>query len=716
MAGLLLKLLTVVGALAVFMLAGCPTYVDVTPPDVDRKENPVAVQAESLEGVPHEPVVSPQSSSVREDVKDGDENPISSIPNESQPQPPNINPPMQVKSEDNIILSDGVVTATETVDEAVGPVESMVQPSEPSVTRDNSLRVTMDGNSTGLLSNTLRTAGEDALPTVLDPIAAAPMPESGKDPETSGDDSKQDAAIKLPGAGVPEHEPRAFPAIPLIPAIPIASPVQPTKDRHTRGEVTQDKIDEMRRRNGPIFVDWPVPKFTLLFSGELDGYIEPCGCAGLDNMKGGLTRRHSLIRQLDANGWSVVPLDLGGQIKRFGPQAEIKFRHIIEAFITLGYKAVGMGPRDLRLDVLSLAAELDSKTPFVSANVALLDFDSGFTHRFQVIDVNGKRIGVTSILGDEYLAGLKNSDVIQTTDASAALAEVIPEMQTAGCEVFILLSHADPRQSLAMAKRFPVFDFVVTAGGADEPPSKPTVIQGTKTKLIEVGRKGMYVTVVGVFDDRQTPIRYQRVPLDARFKNSPDMHTMMENYQKDLKALGLEGLEVKQIPRGDGNRFVGSEACADCHSEAWEVFENTPHAHAFQTLVDLKPARPFDPECISCHVVGWEPSKFFPYVSGYLNRDKTPKLLNVGCENCHGPGANHVAAEESKEQVPADKLERLRAALKMEIVENEGNKTSKGQNSNGVTVRTCLMCHDIDNSPDFDFQKYWPETEHHGKE
>src|SRR5688572_29071619 len=101
--------------------------------------------------------------------------------------------------------------------------------------------------------------------------------------------------------------------------------------------------------NEPIFVDWPQPEVAILFSGEQDGYLEPCGCAGLHNQKGGLSRRHSLIKQLREKGWSVVPFDLGGQIKRIGPQEEIKFRHALESLITLGYEAVALGPRDLRV-------------------------------------------------------------------------------------------------------------------------------------------------------------------------------------------------------------------------------------------------------------------------------------------------------------------------------------------------------------------------------
>ena len=96
--------------------------------------------------------------------------------------------------------------------------------------------------------------------------------------------------------------------------------------------------------NGEIFVGWPKPDVALLFSGEHDGYLEPCGCAGLQNQKGGLKRRHTLIKELAAKGWPVVPLDLGGLTKRYGIQAELKFDHTLKALGELGYQAVGSRP------------------------------------------------------------------------------------------------------------------------------------------------------------------------------------------------------------------------------------------------------------------------------------------------------------------------------------------------------------------------------------
>ena len=56
----------------------------------------------------------------------------------------------------------------------------------------------------------------------------------------------------------------------------------------------------------------------------------------------------------------------------------------------------------------------------------------------------------------------------------------------------------------------------------------------------------------------------------------------------------------------------------------------------------------------------------------------------------------------------------LREALHLEIQENEGNMPGQVMNSDTKAVNNCLGCHDLDNSPDFDFQKYWPEVAHEG--
>src|SRR6266404_2789837 len=124
--------------------------------------------------------------------------------------------------------------------------------------------------------------------------------------------------------------------------------------------------------NGEIFVDWPKPDVALVFSGEQNGYLEPCGCAGLENQKGGLKRRFTFLKQLREKGWNMVAMDLGGQETRTGVQAELKVDFTYRALMKMGYAAVGIGPGELKIDLLQIVINLDQTTnPLVSANVAI---------------------------------------------------------------------------------------------------------------------------------------------------------------------------------------------------------------------------------------------------------------------------------------------------------------------------------------------------------
>ena len=75
------------------------------------------------------------------------------------------------------------------------------------------------------------------------------------------------------------------------------------------------------KENGEYFVGWEKPQVAIVFTGLTNGYIEPCGCAGMDRMKGGLSRRRTFLRDLrDTRGWDVVAIDAGQTTVGFGVQ------------------------------------------------------------------------------------------------------------------------------------------------------------------------------------------------------------------------------------------------------------------------------------------------------------------------------------------------------------------------------------------------------------
>ncbi|MGB1709183.1 MAG: cytochrome C554, partial [Rubripirellula sp.] len=151
---------------------------------------------------------------------------------------------------------------------------------------------------------------------------------------------------------------------------------------------------------------WDAPDLTLVVTGQQHGYIEPCGCTGLDRQKGGVARRFTLIKQLRELGWTLMPLDAGNLVRRFGRQAEVKLQQSVKALKLMGYDAVGFGSDDLRLGVgelLAVAAAEDTpeNTLYASGNVVVID-PSLMLHS-KVVEKGGLKIGVTSILDEESM-------------------------------------------------------------------------------------------------------------------------------------------------------------------------------------------------------------------------------------------------------------------------------------------------------------------------
>ncbi|TWT42495.1 Cytochrome c-554 precursor [Botrimarina hoheduenensis] len=485
--------------------------------------------------------------------------------------------------------------------------------------------------------------------------------------------------------------------------------------------------------NGPIFTDWPVPQAALVITGEQVGYLEPCGCAGLENQKGGLKRRHSMVKVLrDQWKWPLVMMDAGEQVRYVGPQAEIKYRYSIESLMEIGYHAVGFGPKDLRTDLLGLVINLPpDQTPLTSASIGVLGFDPDFSKRLRVVTVGegaqAVRVAITHVMGPQALAETAPSDDLDKLSPNEALAAVLPEIAAAKADQNVLMVYGDRSEAEAIAREHDVFDWVVAGRGSDEPPSTARRIEGSRrgggAMLVEVGHKGMYAVVVGLYRDQAAAAegalkpgqgwlaRYQKVPLDHRWADSPEMHAKLVAYQQELATLRWEGLGLKPRRHPTNEEFAGSAVCADCHTAAWEVFEKTPHFWTTETLVALNPARHLDPECISCHAVGWEPQKYYPFASGWVSHAATPHLSGNGCENCHGPAARHAAVELGDLDVDEAEETALRQALHLEVQENEGNMPGQVL---GKAVDNCLQCHDLDNSPDFDFQEYWPVVKHEG--
>ena len=467
----------------------------------------------------------------------------------------------------------------------------------------------------------------------------------------------------------------------------------------------------------PLLEGWETPAVTFLLTGEQHGYLEPCGCS--ETQSGGVARRHDLLKQMEERGWTVTGLDLGGTLKRSRLQSKIKFDAVLRALREMNYAGLNLGPEELALGAEEMLTRFDpngkpaENLPFLSANVTLFgSADLGVPQRYRVYEVNGIKIGVTSVVSPKltvdnpYLEG-----DITVADPAESLVPVVESLKAETPDLMILLSHADTEETRALIQKFPQFHLVVSAGGYEDPEFAPKY-EG-ETMLLHVGQKGKYTGVVGFYPDAEKKLKFELVDLDRhRFENTPEMVDVMRYYQGRLKDEDVVNRDPT-ITHPSGYQFVGVSDCAKCHTKAHSKWSESRHAHAFESL--LKGGKEYegewvsrihDPECLVCHTTGWSQIHYSRFDSGYLSQAETPHLLHQQCENCHQPGSHHSELERQykadRKSVEFEQL--LQARREVQLTEVKAVKT------------VCIRCHDGDNSPKFEFEKYWEKVKHQGRD
>jgi hypothetical protein len=486
-----------------------------------------------------------------------------------------------------------------------------------------------------------------------------------------------------------------------IPAISPPVSLQQASESKTAGDKPATKFDKLLATIGR-------PAAIAIVSGEMNGYMEPCGCS--DDQEGGLIRRYALVERHKGQGWPVALFDLGSLIKnpagaRGGfDQAKIKFSHALRAIELLKYSALALGAEDLKVGVgEALGQYLNSLGPSTKVVAANVQVDPIFAQVIvpSVIAAAGPvKLGITAVIDPESLQKLNDLDKSlfpSIKPPEAVLPAVLADLESHS-DFQVLLVQAPPEVARKLALAHPGFDIVVSTSEFDEVlDHDPVPINDGKTMLVTVGRKGKYVGVFAIYPGETPALRYHLVMLDKSFDGAAaPMKTLIQNDFRN--ALKLEGI-VEKYPRrayvnaegkygAPGATFAGALTCKECHPNAYYTWWATPHTRALRSLKhDPKPNTIYDADCVTCHTTGFE------YVSGWQSEEKTPYLAGNQCENCHGPGSKHAAEPDNAE---------FTKLMKVTVAD--------AQRPDGL----CARCHDQDNSPHFDFADYWAEIDHTG--
>ncbi|MEZ5965029.1 MAG: multiheme c-type cytochrome [Planctomycetota bacterium] len=435
------------------------------------------------------------------------------------------------------------------------------------------------------------------------------------------------------------------------------------------------------------------PRLRMRISGNLEGRLEPCGCAS--GQLGGLARRAFYLQQ-DRNYDLLI--EGGNAVKDGSPLESEKLATALSVLDLRGYAVLGLGendfllpPRDLAMylqgfAVTAVASDLVENAP-VNAGEAFPS--KPYRDHEGAVPARIASLVMHLPTGD---AGKHFSLLPPERAWSQAMAECPAE------RLRILLVHGNEHEVRAAAGYAPRPDLVVGVSQAfNEPPGQPETVNGVPVVFTGIrGRMLLDVTLARRESDGTPELtRYEVVGL-AGSKTAPgaaedrETRAMILDHRHQVQTLGLRERMAEQKPAPGGRRYVGSDACADCHEAATKAWKASKHAQAWATLEKAESGTRYGwpvtayPDCVGCHVVGYGER------SGFVNADKTPGLRDVGCEACHGPGDQHIEAY-------AEGLE-----------PKEGDKGFMGR----VGPHPCLRCHDFEQSPTFVFNDRWKEIEH----
>ncbi len=376
--------------------------------------------------------------------------------------------------------------------------------------------------------------------------------------------------------------------------------------------------------------------YALILTGDMDGLLTPCGCTR--PMSGGIRRLATAVKSLSIPGKTLLLVN-GGLVENTGRQNELKAEAFAQALRAMQVTALKVGKSELALGRGTLIS---------LSNVA----EGRLIGSEDLREKSGGAIAAT-IQSGPFLIGCG--------DTASDIEHFVDEAKSEDLRSVLLLS-GSLSEAQDIAARYPSLALIQYRSGGH-----PSKSWAGNVLLATPGEKGK--EVVKLIFSRDHFSSYSSVDLGPQYGDDPNASRVFKQY---LSRVDDERL-IDFAPRGPSADFAGTQACGKCHSEAMKVWQHSSHAGALKSL--KTEGEHLDPECVRCHVVGFESEK------GYVSEAKTPALSSVGCESCHGPGKAHGASP-----------------YVVKLLK--------------VTEAKCASCHTTEQSPNFQFSTFWPRVKH----
>lgn len=320
----------------------------------------------------------------------------------------------------------------------------------------------------------------------------------------------------------------------------------------------------------------------------------------------------------------------------------------------LGYDAVTPGDLELLYGIQAIKG-LYSRQPKIQVVSANIEDKNGnlIWPAYTVITKDGIRYGVTGVTGSAFYTfnlkrGLQKEDEFTFKDGKEALAEVVPELREKS-DVVVVLLHEGPGDARRIAEEVEGIDVMVVGHNPGYMFNPDRV---GNTLIMRGGNRGQYLSILELtLDDTKSRIidyNGEGKPLDEGVAKDTTIEPVVTTWEDDYKEREQKHKReeaAKKASLQGTEKYLGAEICARCHVEEYARWSETPHAHAYKTLVEAE--KQTEDACLECHVVGYDQPTGYELTWSYdgKGRPVTPSdnasLRNVQCESCHGMGTYH---------------------------------------------------------------------------
>ena len=326
-------------------------------------------------------------------------------------------------------------------------------------------------------------------------------------------------------------------------------------------------------------------KFTLLFTNDHDGQIEPVAESDASKPVGGVTRRMALIEKIrnEVGPKSVLLVDSGDIFTGTALSEATHGELDCAAYELMKYDAVGMGEHDFDYGKKAvLEYRKKYKMPWVSANLVVRLNSQNFVRPY-VLKALGVRVGIIGfsnpqtpdLTSRENVAGL-------FFNPPGAAAKGLHSILKKDADIFIALSRLGVEEDKKFAKDNP-FLHVIVGGHSDTVLTEPIVDKNKDGSvagplIVQAGSRGLYLgrldlTVEGHRNVKTkksefniTDYHYQLIPVTADLPEDPEMVALVEKYKSKIKTKPLDEVLATQEGRWEdpvgGNSVIG-EITAD---------------------------------------------------------------------------------------------------------------------------------------------------------